>query len=155
MKRCWSNSCCQKSAIFFILVVKETNMQLNFGILPLGCYFLLAATTSMQSLVEFLPGQCVNFHRNVVSNINFVFIKKKVERMWAFVEILCIYFFLKFLSCDILILVGTIKYENENVSCLVVSTLCYPMDCCLCPWNSSGKNTGVGNHSLLQEIFLT
>ena len=25
----------------------------------------------------------------------------------------------------------------------------------LCPWNSSGKNTGVGSHSLLQGIFLT
>ena len=24
----------------------------------------------------------------------------------------------------------------------------------LCPWNSPGKNTGVGCHSLLQEIFL-
>ena len=24
----------------------------------------------------------------------------------------------------------------------------------LCPWNSSGKNTGVGSHSLLQGIFL-
>ena len=24
-----------------------------------------------------------------------------------------------------------------------------------CPWNSSGKNTGMGNHSLLQGIFLT
>ena len=24
-----------------------------------------------------------------------------------------------------------------------------------CPWNSLGKNTGVGNHSLLQGIFLT
>ena len=23
----------------------------------------------------------------------------------------------------------------------------------LCPWNSPGKNTGVGSHSLLQEIF--
>ena len=23
----------------------------------------------------------------------------------------------------------------------------------LCPWNSTGKNTGVGNHSLLQGIF--
>ena len=32
-------------------------------------------------------------------------------------------------------------------------TLCYPMDCSpklLCPWNSPGKNTGVGCHSLLQ-----
>ena len=25
----------------------------------------------------------------------------------------------------------------------------------LCPWNSPGKNTGVGNHSLLQGIILT
>ena len=25
----------------------------------------------------------------------------------------------------------------------------------LCPWNSPGKNTGVGNHFLLQGIFLT
>ena len=25
----------------------------------------------------------------------------------------------------------------------------------LCPWNSPGKNTGVGSHPLLQEIFLT
>ena len=29
-------------------------------------------------------------------------------------------------------------------------TLCHPMD-----WNSPGKNTGVGSHSLLQGIFLT
>ena len=25
----------------------------------------------------------------------------------------------------------------------------------LCPWNSPGKNTGMGSHSLLQGIFLT
>ena len=25
----------------------------------------------------------------------------------------------------------------------------------LCPWNSPGKNTGMGHHSLLQGIFLT
>ena len=25
----------------------------------------------------------------------------------------------------------------------------------LCPWNSPGKNIGMGSHSLLQEIFLT
>ena len=31
-------------------------------------------------------------------------------------------------------------------------TLCDPMNC---PWNSSGKNTGVGCHSLLQGIFPT
>ena len=43
-------------------------------------------------------------------------------------------------------------------SCL---TLCNPMDCSpliyrfLCPWNSPGKNIGVGSHSLLQGIFPT
>ena len=34
-------------------------------------------------------------------------------------------------------------------------TLCDPMDCSLCPWNSPGKNTGVGFHSLCQGIILT
>ena len=34
-------------------------------------------------------------------------------------------------------------------------TLCNPMDCNLCPWNSPGKNTGVGCHSLLQGMFPT
>ena len=35
-------------------------------------------------------------------------------------------------------------------------TLCDPVDPgLLCPWNSSGKNTGVGSHPLLQGIFLT
>ena len=34
-------------------------------------------------------------------------------------------------------------------SCL---TLCDPI---VCPWNSPGKNTGVGCHSFLQGIFLT
>ena len=37
-------------------------------------------------------------------------------------------------------------------SCL---TLCDPMDCSICPWNSPGKNPGVDCHSLLQGIFLT
>ena len=31
-------------------------------------------------------------------------------------------------------------------------TLCNPI---ICPWNSPGKNTGVGCHSLLQGIFPT
>ena len=35
-------------------------------------------------------------------------------------------------------------------------TVCDPMDCvCQAPWNSPGKNTGVGSHSLLQGIFPT
>ena len=37
------------------------------------------------------------------------------------------------------------------------ATLCEPKEPTrfLCPWNSAGKNTGVGSHSLLQGIFLT
>ena len=36
-------------------------------------------------------------------------------------------------------------------------TLCDPVDPTrlLCPWDSPGKNTGVGYHILLQGIFLT
>ena len=39
-------------------------------------------------------------------------------------------------------------------------TLCNHVDCMeparlLCPWDSLGKNTGVGCHALLQGIFLT
>ena len=35
------------------------------------------------------------------------------------------------------------------------STLCYPIECSFCPWNSPGKNTAVDGHSLFQRIFLT
>ena len=37
-------------------------------------------------------------------------------------------------------------------------TLCDPVDCSarlLCPWNSPGKNPGVGGHFLLQGVFPT
>ena len=44
-------------------------------------------------------------------------------------------------------------------SCVVAKLcvmLCDSMDCSFfCPWNFLGKNTGVGCHFLLQEIFLT
>ena len=40
-----------------------------------------------------------------------------------------------------------------------VQLFCDPMDYSLpassCPWNSAGRSTGVGSHSLLQGIFLT
>ena len=42
-----------------------------------------------------------------------------------------------------------------HMLCLI---LCNPMDYkptrLLCPWNSPGKNTGAGSHSILQGIFL-
>ena len=49
--------------------------------------------------------------------------------------------------------------SNLCVSCSVVSNSLRPHGPqparLLCPWNSPGKNTGAGRHSLLQGIFLT
>ena len=48
---------------------------------------------------------------------------------------------------------------SESVSLLVVSNSLRPHELWparfLCPWNSPGKNTGVGCHFLLQGIFPT
>ena len=48
-----------------------------------------------------------------------------------------------------------IHFEDlERVSRSVVSDSLQPRGCrLLCPWNSPGKNSGVGSHSLLQGIF--
>ena len=47
--------------------------------------------------------------------------------------------------------------ESESVSCSVLSDSwqSYGLEPSrlLCPWNSPGKNTGMGSHSLLQGIF--
>ena len=49
--------------------------------------------------------------------------------------------------------------EGKSVSCSVMSDPLRPHRLqparLLCPWNSPGKNTGVGSHSLLQRIFPT
>ena len=49
--------------------------------------------------------------------------------------------------------------ESESVSCSVMSDSLQLhglySDRLLCPWDSPGKNTGVGSHSLLQRIFPT
>jgi len=58
---------------------------------------------------------------------------------------------------------STGRWACELCVCVLVAqsclTLCDPMDCkptrLLCPWNSPGKNTGVGSLSLLQQIFPT
>ena len=48
---------------------------------------------------------------------------------------------------------------NESISGSVVSDSLWPYGLqptrLLCPWDSPGKNTGVGSHFLLQGIFLT
>ena len=51
-----------------------------------------------------------------------------------------------------------INTSSESVSCSVVSNSLQHHGCNLpgsSPWNSPGKNTGVGCHSLLQRIFPT
>ena len=49
--------------------------------------------------------------------------------------------------------------QSESVSCLVGSDYLRSHGLqptrLLCPWNSPGKNTGVGSYSLFQEIFPT
>jgi len=54
----------------------------------------------------------------------------------------------------------SLLYESESISCSVVSYSLQPHGLLqptrlLCPWNSSGKNTGVGSHFLLKGIFPT
>ena len=47
-----------------------------------------------------------------------------------------------------------LKWIEVKVTQLCL-TLCNPVDYLLCPWDSPGKNTGVGCHFLLQGIFPT
>ena len=51
------------------------------------------------------------------------------------------------------------NHKNNSVSCSVVSDSLQPHGLqptrFLCPWDSLGKNTGVGSHSLLQGVFPT
>ena len=52
------------------------------------------------------------------------------------------------------------SWNSCTLSCSVVSDSLWPLDCSppgssLCPWDSPGKNTGMGCHFLLQGIFLT
>ena len=51
------------------------------------------------------------------------------------------------------------RLKKETVSCLVMSDSLQPCGLLptrlLCPWDSPGRNTGVGCHSLLQRIFPT
>ena len=50
-------------------------------------------------------------------------------------------------------------YLHVRASRQLCLTLCDPMDCSssrlLCPWDSPGRNAGVGRHALLQGIFPT
>ena len=42
--------------------------------------------------------------------------------------------------------------DSEIIGVQSFPSLCDLLNCSLCPWNSPGKNTWVGSHSLLQGI---
>ena len=48
-----------------------------------------------------------------------------------------------------------LKVESESHSVMSDSLQTHIAHQVLCPWNSPGKNTGVGCHFLLQGLFLT
>ena len=52
---------------------------------------------------------------------------------------------------------GSVMCVSVSHSVISNSLQCHGLQLCrlLCPWNSPGKNTGVGFHFLLQEIFQT
>ena len=62
-------------------------------------------------------------------------------------------------SNDLDCVAPSLKVKHEHLSCSVLSDSLQPhglgLTRLLCPWDSLGKNTGVGCHSLLQGIFLT
>ena len=51
----------------------------------------------------------------------------------------------------VIILYMSEKWKKSSLSCVI---LCHPHGL-YSPWNSLGQNTGVGSHSLLQEILPT
>ena len=62
-------------------------------------------------------------------------------------------------SNDLSCVAPSLKVKHERVNCSVLSDSLQPhglgLTRLLCPWDSLGRNTGVGCHSLLQGIFLT
>ena len=58
-----------------------------------------------------------------------------------------------------LLRVRVVRLKLKVLVAQLCPTLCHTMDYeparLLCPWNSSGKNPGMGCHSLLQEILPT
>ena len=48
---------------------------------------------------------------------------------------------------------STRKWKCQSLSCVQLFVTPWIIAARLCPWNSQGKNTGVGSHLLLQDIF--
>ena len=51
------------------------------------------------------------------------------------------------------------QYESESINCSVKSSSLQSHGLkptrLLCPWDSPGKNTEVGSHSFIKQLFLT
>ena len=79
----------------------------------------------------------MHYHFRLINNINKI---KRVKQQKVGMQVSC-------------------HFESENVSHSVVANSLQSHGLqptrLLCPWNSPGRNAGVGSHSLLQGIFLT
>ena len=97
----------------------------------------------LQSSQKITPVECLNRHlsREGIIKVSWFYRLHLIWMMGAFCFNLCVW-----VCVCVCVLVAQ--------SCLI---LCNPRDYSLprllCPWNSPGKNTGVGSHSLLQGIF--
>ena len=81
--------------------------------------------------------------------------RTKQELHWTYLAYFFPFLFLHFelqLTC-------VINMHVRMLSCFHSVQLCDILDCSparlFCPWNSPGKNNGVGSHCLLQGIFPT
>ena len=81
---------------------------------------------------------------------------RAVFRVCRWQSSLCVLTWASLLIFSILIFSPSNLHQSYRMVVVLVvqlcPTLCNPM---VCPWNSPGKNTGVGSLSLLQRIFLT
>ena len=108
--------------------------------------------TGKPSVLQFMGSQRVghnwvtelnSIHCLLASNIA-VEKSRNHPKSWSFI---CDLYFIFLIACSI-----SFSFQSV-VSCSVMSDSVAAR--LLCPWNFSGKNTGVDNHSLCQGIFLT
>ena len=108
----------------------------------LSCFLILQSSENFSNFKPKMDPSLLVKRRNILSS--------SYSRYSTRSSTLAILFYLLCLisQCAVLCLVAQ--------SCLTVS-LCHPLDCSLpgssVHWDSSGQNTGVGCHALLQGIF--
>ena len=110
--------------------------------------------SNLQDCYRFLGGDFCIFYRSFIYLWKSLFPLKSVLIILVFFIITALLHWREQMECGAVIYV----IERKKAKMKSCSTLCNPMDCSprlLCPWDSPGKNTGVGCHFLLQGIFPT